>query len=203
MQTGYRWPLISLLTLTLATTSLVGCRKDKAQTDSAKTTVKMSPAEQKKLAESAKRNLEDLSAPVGVLRARVTELHKEFDPLPPGLPGFGETRSEFYTTAEGIGMMSQKLIWMSERLDTAVKASDGEELTAVSKDIEKTYTEVKTADQLLTALIHKVQPFKKAREVLVEDVIKQGDKCEPPAASSAASASPAAPRPATKSPKPR
>ena len=192
MQTGYRWPLISLLALALAASPLVGCRKDKPQDKGAQATVKKTPAELKQLADSAKQSLEGLTAPVAGLRTRIAELHKEFDPLPPGLPGFGETRSEFYTTAEGVGMMSQKLLWLAQRLDAAVKASDGAELEAVSKDIEKTYTEVKTADQLMIALVHKVQPFKKEHEVLVEDVIKQGDKCEPPAASSAA------PRPTSK-----
>jgi hypothetical protein len=177
VQTGYRWRLVSMLTLTLAASPLVGCRKDKPQDKSASASVKKSPAELKKLADSAKKSLEGLNTPVAELRTRVAELHKEFDPLPPGLPGFGETRSEFYTTAEGVGMMSQKLLWLSQRLDAAVKASDATELEAVAKDIDKTYQEVKTADQISIALIHKVQPFKKAHEVLVEDVLKQ-EKCD-------------------------
>lgn len=177
MQIGYRWGFVSMLTLALTASSLVACRKSKPQDKSATATVNKSPAELKKLAESAQKSLQGLNTPVAELRTRVAELHKEFDPLPPGLPGFGETRSEFYTTAEGVGMMSQKLLWLSQRLDAAVKANDATELDAVSKDIDKTYQEVKTADLISIALIHKVQPFKKAHEVLVEDVVKQG-KCE-------------------------
>jgi hypothetical protein len=173
---GYRWRFVSMLSLALAAGALAGCRKDKPQDKSAQA-AKKSPAELKKLADSAKQSLEGLSAPVAALRTRIAELHKEFDPLPPGLPEFGETRSEFYTTAEGVGMMSQKLLWMSQRLDAAIKAGDGVELEAVSKDIDKTYQEVKTADQISIALIHKVQPFKKALEVRVEDVLGNG-KCE-------------------------
>lgn len=177
MQTGYRWPLVSMLVLSLAACPLGGCRKDKPRDKSAAGTVKLSPAELRKRADSAKKSLDGLNAPMAELRARVAELHKEFDPLPPGLPGFGETRSEFYTTAEGVGMLSQKLLWLSERLEAAVKASDGTELEAVSRDIDKTYQEVKTADQISIALIHKVQPFKKAHEVLVEDVLDKPN-CE-------------------------
>ena len=176
MLIGYRWPLVSMLTVAMAAGPLVGCRKDKPR-DKGAQAVKKSPEQRKKLAASAKQSLEGLNAPMAELRARIAELHKEFDPLPPGLPEFGETRSEFYTTAEGVGMMNQKLIWLAQRLDAAVKAGDDVELDAVSKDIDKTYQEVKTADQMSIALIHKVQPFKKALEVRVQDVLGKG-KCE-------------------------
>ncbi len=177
MLIGYRLRLVSMLTLALAAAPLVGCRKDKPQDKSAQAVKPKTPAERKQIAESAKRSLDGLNAPMAELRARIAELHKEFDPLPPGLPEFGETRSEFYTTAEGVGMMNQKLIWLQQRLDAALKASDDVELEAVSKDIDKTYQEVKTADQISIALIHKVQPFKKALEVRVQDVLGKG-KCE-------------------------
>jgi uncharacterized coiled-coil DUF342 family protein len=172
-----RWPVISLLTVALAAGQLAACRRDKPQDKSSAATVKKSPAELKQLADAAKTSLQGLDAPVAALRQRIQELHKEFDPLPPGLPEFGETRSEFYTTAEGVGMMSAKLRWLAQRLDAALQAGDAVELESVSKDIDKTYQEVKTADQISIGLIHKVQPFKKALEVRVEDVLGKG-KCE-------------------------
>lgn len=177
MFTGYRWQLASVLALALAAGPLAAC-KSKSQDKSSKAAVKKSPAELKKLSDSAKKSLDGLTAPVDALRARIAELHKEFDPLPPGLPGFGETRSEFYTTAEGVGMMHAKLTWLAGRLDTATKTGNGDELEEVSKDITKTYDEVATADRITVGLIHKVQPFKTAHEPTVQEVLGKASKCD-------------------------
>lgn len=175
MLTGFRFRLVAVLALALAATPLSACSKKKPQ-ESSKVTAK-SPAEVQKLAESARKSLDGLKAPIETLRARIQELHKEFDPLPPGLPGFGETRSDFYTTADGVGMLHTKLGLLSSRLDAASKAGDASALEELSKEIEQTYRDVTSADRISVELIHRVQPFKKALEVKVEDVLGKG-KCE-------------------------
>ena len=178
MFTAYRWRFVSLLALALAASQLAACRKSKPQDKSAQTVAKKSPAEIKQLADAARKSLAGLNEPVDALRARVDELHKEFDPLPPGLVGFGETRAEFYGAAEGIGMMHAKLLWLANRLDAAEKAGDGVALEQVSKDIDATYQDVKSADQMTIALIHKVQPFKTAHEPTVQEVLGKAPKCD-------------------------
>jgi len=166
-----------MLVLALATLGVGGCHRSKPREKAASVAVKKSPAELQRLAESARKSLDGLQAPVAALRARIQELHKEFDPLPPGLPGFGETRSEFYAAAEGVGMLHAKLSWLSGRIDSAEKSGDGAELEQVSKEIERTYQDVTNADKMSIGLIHKVQPFKTAHEPTVQEVLGKG-KCE-------------------------
>jgi hypothetical protein len=167
---------VPVLTLLLAFGPLVACHKDKPQP--AKAAVK-SPAEIKKLADSARQSLAKLEPPLAAMKARFEDLHKEFDPLPPGLNGFGETRSEFYAAAEGLGMLSAQLTSLSGRVDAAVKAGDSAALDQINKDIDRTYAQVAKVDRISIELFHRVQPFKKAHEVKVEEILAKGqNKCD-------------------------
>jgi hypothetical protein len=199
--TGYRSGLVPLLTLALAATGLSACNRSKPQEKSTTAAVKKSPAELKQLADTAKEGLNGLEGPLTSLQERITELHKEFDPLPPGLIGFGETRSEFYSLSEGVGTLQAKVRWLSGRLDSATKAGDATELEQLTKDIGKTYDEVAEAARMSIALVHKVQPFKTAREVKVEDVLGP-IKCDPSGQPIAPNQSKAPPPTGAKAPPP-
>jgi hypothetical protein len=146
------------LLLLLATSSLPACRKGSAEKASKATA---SRAELTQRADAARRALEELKAPLGALNVTFTSLHEQFDPLPPGLPGFGETRAKFYATAEGLGMMRAKVPWLSGRIDAAVKSGNQAELEEISQDIAHTHEEIRQVDQLALELLHQVQPFKK------------------------------------------
>jgi len=167
-----RWLLVSLLPL--AAGSLAACHKD-APAKANQVVIKTNPEELARKAEAAKQSLEGLKPQLSALNATLAELHREFDPLPPGLPGFGETRGKFYTTAEGLGTMNASLSWLSGRIDSAVKSGNGAELDAISKDITQKYDEVRHVDRITLELREEVRPFK----TKVEDSLVSGkSSCE-------------------------
>lgn len=168
-----RWPLAPLLLL-LAAGSLAACHKD-APAKAKQAARKTNPAELKRTADAAKQSLEGLKPLLGALNATLVELHRQYDPLPPGLPGFGETRGKFYATAEGLGMMNASLPWLASRIDSAVKSGDGAELDAIAKDITQKYDEVRHVDRITLELREEVRPFKDK----VEDSLANGkSSCE-------------------------
>ena len=151
----------SLLLALLTAGSLLACRKaprvNRAQV--------VSPAELQRTAAAAEQSLEGLRPLVGSLNTKFAELHQKYDKLPPALPGFSEARGKFYATAEGLGTMNAKLVWLSGRIDAAVKAGDGAELKEASRDIARTYDEVRQVERIALELDQEMPPFlQKAEE---------------------------------------
>jgi outer membrane protein OmpA-like peptidoglycan-associated protein len=112
--------------------------------------------------ESVKQSLEGLKPRVSALSETFTSLHKRFDALPPSLPGFDEVRARFYATDEGMGIMAPKLTWLSNRLDSALKSGNRDELQKVSTDIAATHKELDEIDRIVIQLTHDVSPFERA-----------------------------------------
>lgn len=137
---------------------LVACHKE-APPKPKPVVVKKSPAELKQLADSANQSLEELKPLLAALSAKFTALHQQFDPLPPDLPDFSETRGKFNSADEGVGRMNAKIPWLSAQLDAAVKAGDGAELEEISKSIARTRGEIPQVEQIYTELFHQVLPF--------------------------------------------
>lgn len=154
-----RWHLLALLLLLPATTALPACRKKPPTAVKPPAAKITSPAELAHDAESAKQSLEALKPLVGALNAQFQELHQKYDALPPALPGFGETRGKFYETAEGLGTMNAKLVWLSGRIDSALRAGDGAALAETSRDIAHTYDEVRQVDRITAELVREMPPF--------------------------------------------
>jgi hypothetical protein len=153
--------MLPLLAAVIVGSSLVACHKKSPEKVVAKPMVKRSPEEIKRGADAARQSVEGLKAPMSDLTARFLALHKQYDPLPPALPGFFETRQKFYAAAEGLGMMTAKVPWFSGRIDEAVKAQDGAELDQISKEIAHTYDEIKVVDRVSMELLHEILPFTK------------------------------------------
>ena len=149
--------------LLLALALSAGCRTRDAQKPKP-----ASPAEVKRRADSARQSLDGLKPLFAAQNTKFAELHREFDPLPPGLPGFGETRGSFYAADEGLGRLNTKLIWLSGRIDTAVQAGDVAELERVSHDIERTSVDIQKVDRLGLELAEQVRPFQQEAAIKLE-----------------------------------
>ena len=149
--------------LLLALALPLGCRKH--DTPKPKPA---SPAEVKRQADSARQSLDGLKPLLAAQNARFAELHRQFDPLPPGLPGFGETRGSFYAVDEGLGRLNTKLIWLSGRIDTAVQDGDIGELEQVSHDIARTSVDIQKVDRLGLELADQVRPFQQEAAIKLE-----------------------------------
>jgi len=158
----------------LGISSLVGCRKDKAPTVNKVAEVK-NPAQLQRDAQSARQALVGLEPQIEALNGKITALRQQFDPLPPGLPGFGETRGRFYATAEGVGRMNAKVPWLSARIDAALKAGDSVQLAEIAKDIAHSYEEVRHVEQIAGDLGREVEPFK---HVVEEALVTGKAACE-------------------------
>jgi hypothetical protein len=168
-----RLRIASVLLLAFAVSALVACHKD--QPRKAKAVVVKNAAELERDAHAARQALAGLKPLVEALNGKLAALRQQFDPLPPGLPGFGETRARFYATAEGIGRMNAKLPWLSGRIDAALKAGDRAELGEITKDIAHSYDEVQNVERIATELGRDVEPFKR----VVEDAWVAGkSSCE-------------------------
>ena len=149
--------------LLLALAFPLGCRTHDAQKPKS-----TNPAELKRQADSARQSLDGLKPLLAAQNAKFTELHRQFDPLPPGLPGFGETRGSFYAVDEGLGRLNTKLIWLSGRIDTAVQVGDVAELTRVSHDIARTSVDIQKVDRLGLELADQVRPFQQEAAIKLE-----------------------------------
>jgi hypothetical protein len=148
--------------LLAGTTVLGGCRKDRADANAGQANADdASSVVAGPNADSVKESLEALRPRVSAMNANFTSLHKQFDPLPPNLPGFGDVRVKFYATDEGMGIVGSKLTLLSDRLDAALKSGNREELQKVSKDIATTNGEIDEIDRIRVELMHQVSPFER------------------------------------------
>ncbi len=153
--------MFSLITLLAAGSLVAACNKNKAANAEV-----ANSAEIKKKAEAARKSLDGLKAPLSALDKKFADLRREFDKLPPDLPGFGETRGKFYAASIAQGATSTSVSWLSGRIDSAVKSQNGAELEAVSKDVARTYEGIRKADGVVSQLSVEVQPFTKKLEEL-------------------------------------
>ncbi|HYP76054.1 MAG TPA: hypothetical protein VER12_08870 [Polyangiaceae bacterium] len=158
--------LRTLSGLILATGSLLAaCHKQAPEKPRpAAVVVKKSPEELKKLADSATESLEGLKPSLTALNDKFKALHVQFDPLPPDLPDFEQTRGKFNSADEGLGRMNAKIPWLASKVDAAVKAGDGAELEDISKSIANTYADIPQVNQVAMELLHEVRPFIKMAE---------------------------------------
>lgn len=148
-----RWVTLCLCLVCVG--SLAGCRKK----DPEKAGASALDANEVK---AAKQSLDGLAPQLTALKGKYAALRRQVEAIPPALPGFGETRAKFYSTAEGMGIMDPKLAWLSGRLDAAVKSGDRAELQKVSSDVAKTYDELRQIDRLALDLMHELLPFQGA-----------------------------------------
>lgn len=152
-------------TLLLAALALpLACRKHEEQTKAPAA----APAEVKRQADAARQSLAGLQPLLAAQNAKFAELHRAFDPLPPGLPGFGETRGSFYAVDEGLGRLNTKLIWLSGRIDAAVQLGDLAELERVSRDIVRTSDDIQKVERLGLELAEQVRPFQQEAAIKLE-----------------------------------
>lgn len=145
--------MLFLLSLLAAAGTLTGCSKDKAH----EATNKQGALN----GDAVKQSLEGLKPKLSALTEKFKALHKQIDPLPPNLPGFSEVRAKFYNTDIGMGILAPKITWLSERLDSALKSGNREELQQVSKDIAKTHDEITQIDGIALEVLHQVVPFQR------------------------------------------
>lgn len=145
-------PRFLLVVSLVAALGLSACGKSKPR-------AQPNRAELERSAAQAKQSLAGLEKPLGMVNDAYRALHHEFDPLPPGLPGYGDTRAKFYAVDNAIGTMNAKLPWLAGRIDAAVKAGDSAGLKAISEDIVSTRDQVKQAEQIAVELREQVKPF--------------------------------------------
>jgi hypothetical protein len=169
--------LLPVLLALLSACAVVACRKDKTET--APPTALADPTQVHGRANEARQSLKALDPAFAGLSQKLSALHREFDPLPPGLPNFGETRSRFYALSVALGALTAKPSWLSGRIESAVEARDLAELSAISREIMETQTQLQQADVRAAELLLQVQPFKKAAAEKAEELQAFGKtKCE-------------------------
>jgi len=149
--------------------SLAACRKDpppaqKPKPEAVAAAPKKSPEEIKQLADAARKSLDGLKQLLAGLNTTFSDLHRQFDTLPPDLPDFGPTRGKFYSADEGLGRMNTKVPLVAAEIDAAVKAGDGAELEEISKSIANTYGDVPEVEKVAVELMHEVLPFQRLYE---------------------------------------
>jgi hypothetical protein len=155
--------------------ALAACSRAKAdKPNQATKTQSEDPAALKRSAETAQRSLEELKPSLLALNGQLAELHQQYDPLSPALPGFAETRAKFYATDEGLGRMNAKLPWLSGRIEAAVKQGNRAELAEISSDIAHTREEIRRVEQVAKELRAEVVPFKKLADKKAEELQVSG-----------------------------
>ncbi len=176
-----------LLLLAFGAASVGGCRKNKPPEKGSE------PAQDEVASngDAIKERIEGLRPGITALNAKFAALHKQFDPLPPNLPGFGDVRAKFYGTDEGLGRMGVKIAWLTGRLDAALESGNREELEQVAKDVNQTYDEIKEIDKIALELVHEVAPF--------ERMMKEYQAARAAVASAASTSAPSASAPRAKS----
>ena len=170
------------LLLFTSSATVVACNtKSKAE---AAEQAKKNAAELKSSAEAARQALQKLEAPIAELNGKYDTLHKEYSALPGDLPGFADTRAQFFTAYVTLGQFSTKPVVLLQRIDEAQKAGNRSELEAVNRDIATIPAEIAILDKLALESLHKVIPLKKAAETYVPEALGQ-TACEDPKAAPA------------------
>ena len=152
---------VSLLAFSSA---LEGCHRegpDNANTSKANRLDEASEVEATPDVHSLTQSLDGLKSRITAMNDTFASLHRRFDPLPPSLPGYDRVRAKFYATDEGAGIMGPKITWLSNRLDSARRSGDRNELQKVSTDIASTYKELDEIDRIAVELTHDVSPFER------------------------------------------
>src|SRR5262245_9559005 len=85
-----------VMCLLLGASLFTGCHKDK--------TADAKKAEGSLNGDATRKSLEGLKPKLEALNVKFAALHKQIDPLPPNLPGFGDVRTKFYNTDIGMGV---------------------------------------------------------------------------------------------------
>ena len=171
--------------LLLGVGALGACHKKSEELPQKPAVAKADPAAVKASADKNRQSLEGLKPLFNALSDKFVALHKEFDPLPPDLPDFAETRGKFNGADEGLGRMAAKVPYLAGRIDIAQKSGDLAELQDISKDIERSYAEIPEVDKIALELVHQVQPFKRMAE---EVRAHEKAVCEPSESGKAAAA---------------
>lgn len=161
MFAGTRLRMMAFSLSLVAAGSLLGCRKDEVQATKKPVGVLNG--------DSAKRSLEALEPKLSALNGKFAALHKQVDPLPPNLAGFGELRAKFYNTDIGMGVMGPKITWLSGRLDAALQSGDRDELQQITQDIARTHEELGQIDRIAVEVLHQVLPFQRMAELQAKE----------------------------------
>ena len=111
--------------------------------------------------DAVKRSLAALQTQLGELKTRFTGLRKQFETIPPDLPGFREARAKFYATEEARGIMDAKVTLLSNRLDAALSSGKRDDLRQVAKEIGDTYGEVGQINELYVTSLHQVMALQR------------------------------------------
>ena len=161
----------------------------KKGTESASAEAKKSAAELQRSADAARQALKAIEAPLAELNGKYDTLHKEFSALPVDLPGFADTRAQFFTAYITLGTLSTKPVWISSRIDAALKSGDSAELEAITRDTAAIPVEIGVLDKIALESLHKVMRFKKAAETYVPEQLGQTacENVDPPPAKKATS----------------
>lgn len=177
MRAGFSLRLTTVGLVLLGCATSLSCHKGRSEKTNKPAL--SNPAELQRSADAAKQALAGIEPKLSELRAKFAALHREFDPLPPGLPGFGETRGRFYATAIGFGTLSAKLPWLSGRIDSALKSGNRAELEAIAQDTAHLRDEIAQVGRIAGELSHQVQPFKKLAADKTEEFLATGkSSCE-------------------------
>ena len=162
------------LLILVAMGSASACRKEAPPKPKA-VVVKKSPAEIKQLADAANQQLEGLKPLLAKQTENFKALHVHFDGMPRDMPGFEPVREKFSSADEGLGRMNAKVVWLTGRIDAAVKAGDAAELEEIQQSIASSYKEVPEVAQLSMELLHEVMPFTRMAEKFRSN---QGAACD-------------------------
>ena len=179
MFSGLRALPLCLLLITSSATFAACNTKSKA--DAA---AKQSAAELKSSADAARQALQKFEAPIVELNAKYDTLHKEYSVLPADLPGFEDTRAQFFTAYVTLGQFSTKPVVLLQRIAAAQKSGDRAEFEAINRDIATIPAEIGILDKMALESLHKVIPLKKAAETYVPEALGQ-TACEDPKAAPA------------------
>ena len=174
---------LPLWLLLISSSATIAACNTKSKAEAAAETTKKA-AELKSSADAAKQALQKLEAPIAELNAKYDTLHKEYSALPGDLPGFADTRAQFFTAYVTLGQFSTKPVVLLQRIDAAQKSGDRAEFEAINRDIATIPAEIGILDKLALESLHKVIPLKKAAETYVPEALGQ-TVCEDPKAAPA------------------
>jgi hypothetical protein len=159
--------------------TVVACNTNAKSKAGAVAEAKKSAVELQRSADEARQALQKLEAPLADLNGKYDTLHKEYSALPADLPGFADSRAQFFTAYVTLGQLSTKRIVLLSRIDEAVKSGDRAEFDAINRDIATIPAEIGIMDKLALESLHKVLPLKKAAESYVPEALGQ-TACENP-----------------------
>jgi hypothetical protein len=124
--------------------------------------------------DAVQQSLAGLRKQFGDLQQSFSRLSKDVESIPANLPGYPQLRAHFYAVEEVRGVTNARVTMLSDRLASALRSGNRDELQQVSSDIDKASSDCRQIGALYIKLLHEVMAFQRVADQRTQALAASG-----------------------------